>query len=261
MTSRFRRMVRGFTARRSLVCIGHSHLSNVAAAAAAAGVSIECLNFWQLGLESLIERADGSVDLLPEIRARLLAPVFSLVGGGAHHFALFAHPRPYDFVLPERQDLPLSEDAELVPYDAIHAAMQARTRPYLEIMRAVRAANSGPMFHMESPPTYADEVVPPHAPGWLTFFADNPRIAPVWLRYKLWRVHSGIVRAYCEHADIAFVPHPAEAVDAQGLLTAEFHGDLGHANQAYGALLLRQMQELSGNESLVQRVRRAVSTE
>jgi hypothetical protein len=252
-------MVRGLASRRSLVCIGHSHVGNVAAAAASAGVAIECLNFWQLLPGSLIERADGSVELLPQIRARLLAPVFSLVGGACHHFGLFAHPRPYDFVLPERQDLPLGEGAELVPYDAIHAAMQALARPYLEIMRAVRAATEGPMFHMESPPTYADEVVPSFAPNWLTHFAENPQISPVWLRYKLWRVHSAIVHAFCRQADIAFVPHPAAAVDAQGLLIAEFHGDLGHANQAYGALVLRQMQQLSGKESLIQRVRRAVA--
>jgi hypothetical protein len=259
MNDRFRRIVRGLTTRRSLVLIGHSHASSVAAAAASAGVPIEHLNFWQLGPKSLIERADGSVELIPQVRARLLAPVFSLVGGAAHHFGLFAHPRAYDFILPERQDLPLCEAAQLVPYDAIHAAMLALARPYLEIIRAVRAATQGPVFHMESPPTYADEVVPPYAPDWLTHFAQRPCISPVWLRYKLWRLHSGIVRDYCEQSDIAFTPCPAEALDARGLLIARYHADLGHANEAYGALVLRQMQELSGNESLAQRVRRAVA--
>jgi hypothetical protein len=232
-------------AQRALVCIGHSHIEIVRAAAVSAAVPLEALNFWHFPSPVSVH-ADGSVELVQEIRARLVAPVFSLVGGAVHlDIGLFVHSRPYDFVWPERQDLPLNNGVELVPYDAIHAAMQARTRPYLEIMGAIRAATQGPMFHMESPPTYADEIVPPNCPESWTYFRENPSISPVWLRYKLWRMHSGIVQAYCTQADITFVPHPPEAVDAQGLLVAEFHGLIAHANQAYGALLLRQMQELS----------------
>jgi hypothetical protein len=259
MADRIQRVMRRLTTRRALVCIGHSHIEIVRAAAVSAGVPLEGLNFWHFAGGVSIH-ADGSVELAPEIRARLVAPLFSLVGGAVHlDIGLFDHPRPYDFVWPERQDLPLSNGAELVPYDAIYAAMQARTQPYLEIIGAIRAAIRGPMFHMESPPTYADETVPPNAPDSWTYFRENPSISPVWLRYKLWRVHSGIVRAYCTQANITFVPHPPEVVDAQGLLVAAFHGLIAHANQAYGALVVRQMQDLSDGRSVLRRIRRVLT--
>jgi hypothetical protein len=242
MTGRFRRVARRLAGRRPIVCVGHSHIDSVEAAAASAGVALEAINFWR-ALTAVSFRADGSVDLIPEVRSRLIAPVFSFVGGAVHHdIGLFVHSRPYDFVLPERQDLPLSAGAELIPYDAVHAAMQARTRPYLEIMAAIRAAARGSMFHVESPPIYRDEVVPPKAPVWMSW--DNPQISPAWFRYKLWQVHSGIVRAYCRESGITFIPHPPEAVDAQGFLAAGFYSFTAHVNPDYGALVLRQMQEL-----------------
>jgi hypothetical protein len=250
MANRFQRLVRRLSARREIVCIGHSHVDSVAAAAAAAGIPLEAINFWH----TLPFCADGSVELTPEVCSRLIAPVFSFVGGAVHHEAgLFVHSRPYDFVLPEQQNLPLSERAELVPYDAVYASMQARTRPNLKTMGAIRVATRGRMFHMESPPIYSNEVAPTNIPGWMPDLKEYPPISPVWLRYKLWRVHSGIVRAYCREADIAFIPHPPEAADAQGLLAAEFYGATAHANREYGALVLRQIQELASDRAAARR--------
>jgi len=252
-----RRMVRGLTGRAPLVCIGHSHTENVAAAAAAAGIPLESINFWRF--PAAMVRSGGAVDFAPEIRSRLSAPIFSLVGGAVHHdVGLFVHPRPYDFVLPESQDLPMTDNAELVPYAAVHAALRMRVEPYFEIMAAVRAATQGPMFHMESPPVYAGEAVP-NEPDWIAFYGADRQVAPAWLRYKLWRVHSMIVQDYCAEAGITYVPAPPEASDAQGFLLDKFYGTLAHANQDYGALVLRQMLELSGVEPLAKRLRRAIS--
>jgi hypothetical protein len=199
------------------------------------------------------------VELASELRSRLVAPVFSFVGGAVHQdVGLVVHPRPYDFSLPERPDLPFSEGAEIVPYEAVLAVMQDRTQLYLQIMGAIRASIQGPMFHMQSPPIYVEETVPENDSGWVDFFGEDRQIAPAWLRYKLWRVHSEIVRSYCDETGIVFVPHPPEAVDARGFLTDAFHGTTAHANQAYGALVLRQMQELAFNDSVLRKMGRAV---
>jgi hypothetical protein len=112
--------------------------------------------------------------------------------------------------------------------------MRSRTQPYLDIMGAVRAATQGPVFHLESPPTYANEQIPSDDPGWVGMFGAGAAFSPKWLRYKLWRVHSGIVAGYCREIGIAFVAHPAEAVDANGFLLAEYHGTPAHSNAAYG---------------------------
>lgn len=241
IANRFQRLVRRLGARRKIVCIGHSHVDSVAAAAEADGIPLDAINFWH----TLPFCADGSVELTPEVCARLIAPVFSFVGGAVHHdVGLFVHARPYDFILPEQQDLPISEGAELLPYDAVYASMQARTRPNFKTMAAIRAATRGSMFHLESPPIYENEVAPTSIPAWMPHLKEYAPISPVWLRYKLWKLHSAIVRAYCQENDIVFIPHPPEAVDARGLLTAEFYGVPAHANREYGALVLRQIQQL-----------------
>jgi hypothetical protein len=228
----------------------------VAAAAANAAIPLDAINFWH----TLPFCEDGSVELTPEVCSRLIAPVFSLIGGAVHHdVGLFVHSRPYDFVLPERETLPLIEGAELVPYDAVYAAMQVRTRPHLKTMAAVRAATKGQMFHMESPPVFANEVAPTDIPGWMPHLKEYAAISPVWFRYKLWRVHSRIIRTYCNEADIVFIPHPSEAVDAQGLLAVAFYGQTAHANREYGAMVLRQIQKLASNKSMVRRIHRVVS--
>jgi hypothetical protein len=255
--SGLRRMVQRLAAPPELVCIGHSHIENVVAAAAIAGVALKSFNFWHY--PSSLVHSDDKTELASEISSRLTAPLFSFVGGAVHQdVGLVVHPRPYDFTLPDRPDLPFAEGAESVPYEAVLAVMQGRTQLYLRIMGAIRRAIEGPMFHMQSPPIYTDEAVPENDAGWVDFFGGNRRIAPVWLRYKLWQVHSQIVRSYCGETGILFVPHPPKAVDAQGFMTERFHGTTAHANQAYGALVLRQMQDLASNDSLIRKMGRTV---
>ncbi len=227
------------------VCIGHSHTEHLAAAAALSGTPLEVLNFWHI--PGAVSAEGGRTALSPALRARLRAPVFSLVGGAVHQdVGLIQHARPFDLVLPDQPDLPLTPGAEIIPYDAVHAAMLARTRQYLDIMSAVRDAVAGAMFHMESPPTYADEQVPLDDSGFHLFFGEGAAFSPAWLRYKLWRMHSAIVAAHCLEAGIVFVPHPAEAVSEAGFLREPFHGTPAHANAAYGQLVLAQLRRLAG---------------
>ena len=227
-----------------LVIIGHSHTEPVAAAAAAAGVPLDVLNFWHLP-EPFIEAGDR-LQLKPALRARLLAPVFSLVGGNVHQdVGLVVHPRRFDFVWPERPDLALEDGAEIIPYDAVQAALSARAGYFLDIMSAVRDATSGPVFHIESPPTYGPEILPRDDAGFAHFFGKDAEFSPPWLRFKLWRVHSDIVAAHCRAIGIQFLAHPPEAVTEAGFLRDAYHGTPAHANAAYGALVLAQMRAVT----------------
>ncbi len=226
------------------VCIGHSHTENLAAAATLSGTRLDVLNFWHLPGAIITEA--GRIRLSAELRARLTAPVFSLIGGAVHQdVGLIQHARPFDVVLPGQPNLPLTPGAEIIPYDAVQAAMLARTQPYLDIMSVVRDTVDGAMFHMESPPTYADEQVPTDDPGFQQYFGSDAAFSPAWLRYKLWRVHSGIVSAHCGTTGITFVSHPPQSVSESGFLQEPFHGTPAHANAAYGQLVLAQLQQLA----------------
>ena len=225
-----------------LVVIGHSHTETIAAAAGDQRVDLEMLNFWHLPDPFVTE--NGWLALKPAIRSRLIAPVFSLIGGAVHQdIGLVTHPRPFDFVWPACPDLPLTPDADIVPYDALHAIMLEQTAHYRDIMSAVRAAVTGPVFHMESPPTFEHEELPQDDPGFYHLFGADAAFSPAWLRFKLWRLHSSIIANHCGDIGIEFVPHPPEAVDARGFMLPAYHGTPAHANKAYGALVLNQMQE------------------
>ncbi len=239
------RMLKSLSPAKPPVCIGHSHTEHLAAAATLSGTPLEVLNFWHL--PGAVATEAGHTSLSPELRARLTAPVFSLIGGAVHQdVGLIQHTRPFDLVLPDQPGLPLAPGAEIIPHAAVHAAMLARTQPYLDIMSAVRDAVQGAMFHMESPPTYADEQVPADDPGFHLFFGEGVSFSPAWLRYKLWRMHSAIVSAHCRAAGIVFVAHPAESVSEAGFLLQPFHGTPAHANAAYGQLVLAQLRRLAG---------------
>jgi hypothetical protein len=227
----------------TLVCIGHSHTRNVQDAATAAGVPLIALNFWELPKDAVTHTATGA-HLSGAILSRLAAPVFSLIGGAVNHdIGLVLHPRPWDVILPDQPDLPLSGGHEILPYDAVREAMRRRITPYLQIMTAVRAAVRGPMFHMQSPPPYGPETIPPDDPGFAYFYGENATYSPPWMRYRLWRIQSGITAEHCARENITFIPRPEVAVDAEGFLLEAFHGKPAHANAAYGALVLAQMQQ------------------
>ena len=61
------------------------------------------------------------------------------------------------------------------------------------------------------------------------------------LRYKLWRLHSGILARHCRNLGIGFIPHPAAALDSEGFLAEPYYEDSMHVNADYGELLLDQM--------------------
>ena len=232
------------------ICIGHSHSGNLAEAAQAEGVGLEILNFWALP-GAVVTQTEG-VSLTPSLVERLggpqsQMPVFSLIGGAVHHdIGLVLHPEPYDFVDPADRAAPLVPGATMIPFHAIVAALRARVAPYLALMDAVRRACGGPMFHMQSPPIFAGEqLVGQDEAYWLAYHGQRLPIAPAFFRKKLWRLHSAIVAGHCGQAGIIFVPCPAQAIDAAGYLRAGLNAHAAHANAAYGALVLRQIEALA----------------
>jgi hypothetical protein len=229
-----------------VVCIGHSHSEVVKAAAEAAGAPVEVYNFWHLKDPLVTE--GGVVRLAPWLAERMRAPVFSLIGGAVHHdIGLVEHPRAWDVVVPEYAGLPVAEGAEIVPYGAVRANILERLQPYFGIMDAVREVVEGEVFQLQSPPIYAGDVVPGDDPGWDGYHGAGRRMSPAWLRWKLRWIQSELIEARCGERGIGYVGCPSEAVDAEGFMRAGYAGSPGHANAAYGALLLGQIRELTGS--------------
>jgi hypothetical protein len=224
------------------VCIGHSHSAALARGAELGRRPLDAINFWETGEPWLRDQAPLS--LRPDLAARVGQGrlVLSLVGGSAHTvLGMVEHPRPFDFVLPSKPDLPIDEGREIVPAEAIRNKLVEMASPYLETLPAVIRAATGPVIQIEPPPPLAEaEHIAPFVPWFL--FPGQPRVvAPKWLRYKLWRMHSDVIAAACAGFGIGYQRAPDQAKDREGFLDPRFNEDGAHANASYGALVLEDL--------------------
>jgi hypothetical protein len=133
----------------------------------------------------------------------------------------------------------------------MRAHLATRLQPQLRTISAIVNAASGPVYQFEGAPPPGDRWMLESAGGEkarakkrkLPAGSDGTP-AGRFVRYKLWRLHSQIMRGHAEEAGIRFVAHPREAVDEEGFLRDELCGNATHANAAYGALILEQMRSL-----------------
>jgi hypothetical protein len=169
--------------------------------------------------------------------------VVSGIGGNTYNIlGLLNHPRPFDFVLPEEPDLPLIEGAEILPSTAVRRALERKMEPRLKLIPALRARVTQPMFHVESPPPIPSAEHLRQYPKSFAAKMEEFGVAPATLRYKLWRTQSGIFRDHCAANDVAFLPVPKEAQDANGMLVERgWDKDPTHASRWYGRLVLDQL--------------------
>lgn len=182
-----------------------------------------------------------------KIQAELARPrlrlIVSLIGGNDHNYlGIFNRQVRFDFGSPEAPELPPQTEAPFVRTIFVRSDLERRLAPTLDLLRLLRRSTSLPIVQLESPPPIpcADHI----AKYPLGFEKAIPEfgVAPASLRYKLWRVHSAIVREACEAARIRFVPAPRSMQDADGMLIREaWADDSTHGNAFYGERLCRQL--------------------
>jgi hypothetical protein len=241
--------------RAPILAVGTSHLAAVQGAARQNGGGAR-IAFAQLRdtryRGALVRAPDGAPSLswrlAEDVGERSRELIVSLIGGNKHNIlGLLNHPRPFDFVLPEEPDLPFTPGAECVPVDLVADSLAKRAANELDLLRLLRKATTVPMVHMESPPPNPSVDHIRRHPGVFKDRIDELGVAPVHLRYKLWRVHSSVVRSACAEAGIGFVPVPREAMDAQSmLLEPAWADDPTHGSTWYGALVLKQILDAAG---------------
>jgi len=241
--------------------IGHSHIlsiryavNNVFSELDANKVAINTL--W-LGEKPYIDyhaRAENgditnytfSNQLLDEIKK--LNPrkdiIFSSYGGNAHNIlGLVQHPTPFDFVY---ADIQIEDEGgiEIVPSKLVEAALieQGGFPETCWALRATRAAFGGRIIQCESPPPINDHnFLMEHAGPFKTSFTKFGISKPT-LRYKLWKMHSDLIKNECKVLDIEFMPAPTEFITADGFLTDRgLSNDTTHANAIYGEAVIRQL--------------------
>jgi hypothetical protein len=170
--------------------------------------------------------------------------------GGSRHVALgMLNPPqdPFDFYLPEEPGLPLNPQARLLPVDVVAALLKRHMKQECDQLAELSGIFGAHLrLHVESPPPCPSEHIRQHPAGFARMLHERG-VAPAAFRYKLWRLHSCVMREFCAARDIRFVAAPAGTQDADGCLKpAYLRADPAHANAAYGVQVVRQLRELSG---------------
>lgn len=171
--------------------------------------------------------------------------VVSMIGGNSHNvLGLFRHERPFDFVLPGDSSLPIETGAQIVPYSAMRACLERRMRYERGTLEALRRHHPGALLHLESPAPPRDDGFVADALDEFRTLSPDGTVVGAALRYKLWRLHSAIVKDFCDALGITFVAAPVDALDGHGFLARHACEDATHANAWYGHRLLNQIDAL-----------------
>lgn len=182
---------------------------------------------------------------VPADRERLYISMF---GGNAHNaLTLLEHPRPFDFFLPEELDLPVEEGVEMLTSEYVKSFILKMSEIYRLNTLTLKEFSDSPVYHFESPPpVQSNSFIFDHLENWFKSESEDPRIAPKYLRYKLWRMHSNVIEESCRACGVQFIKTPAEALDPEGFLLEEHGRDSTHADGSFGGLLLKNFEQHLG---------------
>lgn len=240
----------------ALILLGHSHVAAVVDALklrqpAAGNGMLYVHDVWAHNTQYADSDGAGGIafnkDVLSLIERTVPADqprqYITMFGGNGHVLlALSKHPRPFDFVLPERPDLPLDPTAEVVPYDYLAETLKPLMMSYIWQMIGLRQALGQSILCIETPPPYGDDAYVSQNLG--SYIPDPKNIVGRAMRYKMWRLHSNLLKYFCDACGIEFLSAPEAGIDPEGFLRREGYGiDATHANAWYGELLLRKLEQ------------------
>ncbi|MBC7803467.1 MAG: hypothetical protein H7Y16_06270 [Candidatus Parcubacteria bacterium] len=188
-----------------------------------------------------------------------LAPddlVASAIGGNQHSvFGLIQHSVPFDVFEPGDETATISEDARCIPQGILWDFFEGKLREsdgprIVQLRRAARCA----VCHIVPPPPKRDEahILRHQETHFIEAGIREKGVSPAALRLKLWRLQLRVLRKLCEDWEVGLLPPPPEALCAEGFLKPEYYaGDSTHANQAYGRLVLLQLDSIAAGHVAV----------
>lgn len=210
------------------------------------------------GFQFSIDSGGGHYVLNPAIAEMVEAKVpgdreriyISMFGGNAHNvLTLKEHPRPFDFIVPWRAELPLDATREFVTDAYINRFLRKLTEAHqLNMTTLVNAASVAGVqaFHFQSPPPVKDNAfILSHLEDW--FKSDHPTsIAAPYLRFKMWLIHSKIIEDHCAAMGMTFLETPRSTQDETGFLLQDHGKDSTHAGPSFGGAVLNQLEQRLG---------------
>jgi hypothetical protein len=224
--------------------VGNSHTAAIKSVPQRDGIEVH----------RITRQKDGTVigdlsveEIISRIHAAPEAIVVSVIGGNQHQMFLMEHPQPFDFMEPGNDDF--TEGYELIPYQAVYDHFERGIARGWDgrHMKMLRDATRAPVYHLEVPPPKADEA---HMRKRIEGHFQNDLLAgkpftKAPIRAKFWRVQRAVTKAYCDSIGVTYLPVPeGTKIEGDFLAPAYYAKDATHANAAYGALVLDQIERL-----------------
>jgi hypothetical protein len=168
-------------------------------------------------------------------------PVFVFMNGEEHiHMSRRRFETPYDFLVPERPDLPVAPLRQMLPASVIekqaHHLLASAKASFLTMRNLCRTAT---IINVLCPPPVLGTFLPPDAPE--KSLDGDPKDT---LRLKNYLVYARALREFLKPLGIETLTPPPETLTPEGMLRAEYTGDPVHGNVEYGLRVLAQLRSL-----------------
>lgn len=154
-------------------------------------------------------------------------------------YGTFISPRPFDFAVPGREDLPLTPNIEVVPYNLMRECAQT-SAPWWSTLLLLACASGIPTFSVCLPPPLLD-IEPFLLADSHKALRERFGVGTPAFRYKMWLIQSEADRCRSKAAGARFLEPPKLARDAMGFRLPQMSNDIIHANACYGSLILNQI--------------------
>lgn len=238
-----------------VLAVGHSHLGALVAAVREAPPKHFDLAFYQFIREDRphIVHAGGTWTYNPESERELRSAleevrpslvVFALQGEQAITVGLTAPEEPFEFCFPHEADETPLPGERIVPFDMLWDVATRQYQLIADSLDRLLPHVPCPTVSLSAPPPVADaefivSLRLQHAN--LAEKIERFGLASKRSRMRIWRLHMMALRSIYERRGVTFIAPPDDALDADGALKDQFRTDAFHANQAYGHLVMQQI--------------------
>ncbi|WP_417682154.1 hypothetical protein [Roseibium sp.] len=196
-------------------------------------------------LQTSLERAGelGPTDLL----------AVTILGSFHNAVGLLNHESPFTVLSENEKMSPKDIQETMIPHHVMRDIFRSQIAgPKL---RRIRESTVAPIFHLATPPPKKDEdFILNRVNSYRSRSAHKSGISPSQFRLKLWQMEMEVLSESCAEFGITLLPPPPWTTDAEGYLEPVCYApDATHANAFYGELVLRQLENLVGQELVEQR--------
>lgn len=191
--------------------------------------------------------ADGFVRLLSSLENIQEGNCFiSFLNGNEHAaLSLLQHPVPYDFQLPGREWLGMQPGFQPLPYAVIRRQLEPYLNSTVATLSMMRLMLPGiRLIHVFPPPPIESEAQIRSGPEVFREQLQHHGVTPLSIRLKYYLLAQDIVREGLAGLRVELLDCPVQSIGESGGLLDRYAAGATHANEAYGALVVQQIQDL-----------------